>query len=219
VFVWSSARAQAAAISRAKKLGRARADLERVRRGLGSPHYRTVDKVAERVATIARSRKVTGYLRAQTGTDPATGKPILSWSFDQAALDAEQATDGWYGLLTNLTVEQADAAEARGATRAKRQSSAVTARSRAPRGRAHFLKTNRRIAAPGSVICLALLVFCLVERAVRKAIVPPSPSTGWMWDVPPSRPDNMRSLFRAFQVANIALAAEIVIWLVMLWRR
>jgi hypothetical protein len=35
-----------------------------------------------------------------------------------------------------------------------------------------FLKDNRRIAAPGSVICLALLVFCLVERAVRKAIAP-----------------------------------------------
>src|SRR6266511_383253 len=48
-------------------------------------------------ASIARSRKVTGYLRAQAGTDPATGKPTLSWSFDQEALDAEQATDGWYG--------------------------------------------------------------------------------------------------------------------------
>jgi hypothetical protein len=35
-----------------------------------------------------------------------------------------------------------------------------------------FLKTNRRIAALVSVICLALLVFCLVERAVRKAIAP-----------------------------------------------
>ncbi len=35
-----------------------------------------------------------------------------------------------------------------------------------------FLKTNRRIAAPISVTCLALLAFCLVERAVRKAIAP-----------------------------------------------
>ena len=34
------------------------------------------------------------------------------------------------------------------------------------------LKTNRRIAALITVICLALLVFCLVERAVRKAIAP-----------------------------------------------
>ncbi len=31
--------------------------------------------------------------------------------------------------------------------------------------------------------------------------------------------DNMRPLFGAFQVANIALAAEVVVWLVMLWKR
>jgi hypothetical protein len=52
-----------------------------------------------------------------------------------------------------------------------------------------FLKANRRIVALISVICLALLVFCLVERAIRKAIAPPSPSTGCIWDAPPSQPD------------------------------
>jgi hypothetical protein len=173
VFVWSSARAQAAARSRAKKLDRARDELERVRRGLGGPHYRTPAKVAERVATIAASRKVTAFLRAQAGTDPATGKPTLSWSFDQAALDAEQATDGWYGLVTNLTVDQADAAEIlrryKGQEVVERRYGAF----KGPLGVAPmFLKTNRRIAALVSVICLALLVFCLVERAVRKAIAP-----------------------------------------------
>jgi hypothetical protein len=35
-----------------------------------------------------------------------------------------------------------------------------------------FLITNRRIAALITVICLALLVFCLIERAVRAAIGP-----------------------------------------------
>jgi hypothetical protein len=109
VFVWCRARAQAAATSRAKKLDRARADLQRVQRGLGGVHYRTAEQVTARVAAIARSRKVTAYLRAEVGTDPATGKPTLSWWFDQAALQAEAATDGWYGLLTNLTVGQADA--------------------------------------------------------------------------------------------------------------
>jgi hypothetical protein len=111
MFVWSSARAQAAARSRAKKLDRARDDLQRVQRGLGGVHYRTPAKVTERVAAIAATRKVSAYLRAQVGIDPATGKPTLSWSFDQAALQAEQATDGWYGLLTNLAIQQADTAE------------------------------------------------------------------------------------------------------------
>ena len=35
-----------------------------------------------------------------------------------------------------------------------------------------FLKNNRRIAALITVICLALLIFCLVEREVRRAIAP-----------------------------------------------
>jgi Domain of unknown function (DUF4277) len=173
VFVWSSARAQAAVRSRAKKLDRARADLERVQRGLGGPHYRTPAKVAVRVQSLARTRKVTGYLQAETGTDQATGKPTLSWWFDPAALDAEAATDGWYGLLTNLTIQQADAAEV---LRRYKGQEAVERRYGAFKGplgvTPMFLKTNRRITALVSVICLALLVFCLVERAVRSAIAP-----------------------------------------------
>ena len=51
--------------------------------------------------TIAHQRRVAALLRATLGTDPA-GKPTLSWWFDQAALAAEQASDGWYALLTNL---------------------------------------------------------------------------------------------------------------------
>jgi hypothetical protein len=35
-----------------------------------------------------------------------------------------------------------------------------------------FLKNNRRIEALITVICFALLIFCLVERALRQAICP-----------------------------------------------
>jgi len=173
VFVWSSARAQAAATSRAKKLDRAGGDLERLQRGLGGRYYRTAEQVGQRVAAIARHRKLGGLLRFVVGTDPTSGKPTLSWSLDQAALDAEQATDGWYGLLTNLTPVQADAAEVlrryKGQEVVERRYGAF----KGPLGVAPmFLKDNRRIAALISVICLALLVFCLVERAVRKAIAP-----------------------------------------------
>ena len=35
-----------------------------------------------------------------------------------------------------------------------------------------FLHDNRRIAALITVICLALLIFCLIERQVRHAIAP-----------------------------------------------
>ena len=48
-----------------------------------------------------------------------------------------------------------------------------------------FLQDNRRITALITVICLALLIFCLVERQVRHAIAPDTTSTD---STPASRP-------------------------------
>lgn len=178
VFVHSTARAHAAATARAKKLDRATGDLERLGRGLGSRHYPDEQAVAERVTAIARARRVTAYLRSQTGTDLVTGKPTLTWSFDQTAIDAEAATDGWYALLTNLPNE-ITASEVlihyKGQEVVERRYSAF----KGPLAVAPmFLKTNRRIEALITVICLALLIFCLIERAVRTAIAPETRMSG-----------------------------------------
>jgi hypothetical protein len=100
VFVHSSGRA-AAEHARMKKLDRARDDLSRLSRGLGSQHYPTTEKVTARIAGIARQRHVGDYLRTIVGVDH-NARPTLHWHFDQAAIDAEAATDGWYALLTNL---------------------------------------------------------------------------------------------------------------------
>jgi hypothetical protein len=86
IFVHSSARAQAA-------------------------HYPHQQAVADRVTAIGRARRVSDYLRAETGTDPSTGKPTLTWHFDQAGIDTEAATGGWYALLTNLPADSADAGQ------------------------------------------------------------------------------------------------------------
>jgi transposase len=171
IFVHSSARAGAAATARARKLDRAREDLERLERGLGSRHYPTADKVKARIAVISRERRVGAYLITQIGTDPQTGKPALTWELSQDAIDAEAATDGWYALLTNLDPDQADAAAV--LVLYKKQE-AVERRYSAFKGplavATLYLKNNRRIAALITVICLALLVFCLVERQVKRAL-------------------------------------------------
>ncbi|MFG3443071.1 IS1634 family transposase, partial [Nonomuraea sp. NPDC047897] len=168
VFVHSSARAQAAATARAKKLDRARDDLARLERGLGSRHYPDEQAVTDRVAAIGRTRRVNAYLRARIGTDTCTGKPTLAWHFDEHALDAEAATDGWYALLTNLDPDTADAAQV--LIHYKGQE-AVERRYQAFKGplavTSLYLKNNRRINALITVICLALLIFCLIERQVR----------------------------------------------------
>lgn len=183
VFVWSSADAAAAATARAKKLTRAQEDLEALGRGLGGRHYPSAETVSARLAVIAAKRRVGEYLVATVGTD-IDAKPTLAWHFDQAALDHEAATDGWYCLLTNLDPTEADAGEV--LVRYKGQE-VVERRYGAFKGPLAvapiFLKNNRRIEALLSVICLALLIFCLVERQLRHAIAPETAMTGF-----PGRP-------------------------------
>src|SRR6266487_655395 len=196
VLVWSSARAQAAQTNRARKLQRARDDLGRLERGLGGRHYPDQDAVTARVRTITTSRKLVGILKAEVATDPTTGKPTLSWHFDQAALDALAATDGWYALLTNLDPAEADAAEI---LRRYKGQEVVERRYGSFKGplavAPMFLKDNRRIAALITVICLALLIFCLVERQVRQAIAPAQTLDG-LWAHRPAKPTG-RLIFTA----------------------
>lgn len=172
VFVWSSARAGAAAKARAKKLERARGDLERLGRGLGGRYYPAEKQVIERIAVITRERRVKTSLTTTVGTDPVTTKPTLEWHFDEAALATEAATDGWYALLTNLAAE-VSAAEVLGNYKGQEAAERRYSNFKGPIAVAPmFLKNNRRIEALISVICLALLIFSLVERAVRLALSP-----------------------------------------------
>jgi hypothetical protein len=187
VFVHSSARASAAATARAKKLDRARDDLGRLTRGLGSRHYPTAEAVTVRVNTIAHARRVGDYLRATIGTD-RNGRPTLDWHFDQAALDAEAATDGWYALLTNLP---ASMTAAQILARYKNQPGVSERRYHDLKGplavAPMFLHTNRRITALIGVICLALLIYGLIEREARRNLTPATKLDG-LYAGRPARP-------------------------------
>jgi transposase len=195
VFVWSSTRAQAAANARADKLARATGDLERLARGLGGRHYPDADAATAGVRQVAAARRVKAYLHSQVGTDPA-GKPTLHWWFDQAALDAEAATDGWYALLTNLDPSHADAAEVLVRYKGQQVVERRYGDFKGPLAVAPmFLQSNTRIAALLTVICLALLVFCLVEREVRRALAPAVTLDG-LWARRPAKPTG-RLIFEA----------------------
>jgi transposase len=195
VFVWSSVRAAAAKAARDKKLERARDDLGRLARGLGSRHYPSPGAVNERLAVIAAKRRVKAYLVSEVGADEA-GKPTLAWSFDSGALNAEAATDGWYALLTNLDPTDADAAEVLCRYKGQEAVERRYGNFKGPLAVAPmFLKNNRRIEALISVICLALLIFCLVERAVRLAISPAVKLAG-LWAGRPAKPTG-RLIFTA----------------------
>ncbi len=206
VFVWSSARAGAGATSRARKLDRARDDLDRLTRGLGSRHYPDAEAVTARVAAIARDRRVGALLRAEVGSDPTTGNPTLAWRFDQAALAAEAATDGWYALLTNLDPAHADAAEVLARYKGQEVVERRYGAFKGPLAVAPlFVQSNRRIQALVTVICLALLVFCLVERQVRRAIAPDRTLQG-LYIGQPARPTG-RLIFQALAGLRLIPAA------------
>jgi transposase len=172
VFVHSSANADAAQRARARKLELAAADLGRLTRGLGSRHYDTAGKVTARINAIAAARRVGDYLRTEVSTTPS-GKPALHWRFDQAAIDAEAATDGWYALLTNLP---ADVTAGQVLARYKNQPEASERRYHDFKGplavAPMFLHSNRRITAIIGVICMALLIYCLAERQARRSLAP-----------------------------------------------
>jgi transposase len=178
VFVWSSGNAQAALTNRTRKCDRAAGDLDKVTRGLGGRYYKTPAQVRAKAEAIARDRRVGDYLRFEIGAD-ADDKPTFAWRFDQAAIDAEATTDGWYALLTNLGPAEADAAEILVRYKGQEVVERRYGDFKGPLAVAPMmLKSNRRIQALISVICLALLVFCLVERAVRLAISPATTMIG-----------------------------------------
>jgi len=208
VFVHSTARAHAAATSRAKKLIRARDDLDRLVSGLGGRFYPDEQKVADRIKQISLARKAGPYLRYTIGTDQAAGteatgpgpadswqgtgsggpgKPTLTWWFDQETIDAEAATDGWYALLTSLAPD-VTAKEVLLRYKAQEAVERRYGNLKGPLAVAPmFLKNNRRIAALTTVISLALLVFCLIEREARRNLVPETKIDG-LYNRQPARP-------------------------------
>ena len=197
ILVYSSANAAGTAKARALKLAKAAADLDKLVRTAGTRFHPTEDAVAARVQAIATQRRVKAYLCTTITPNPA-GKPALSWHFDQAAIDAEVAADGWYALLTNLEPGQASAEQVFRRYKGQHVVERRYGEFKGPLAVAPlFLKTNRRITALITVICLALLIFCLVERQVRKAL---APHGGMMTGLPgygrtPARPTG-RTIFQ-----------------------
>src|SRR5216683_333363 len=119
--------------------------------------------------------------------------------FDQDAIDDEAAGDGWYALLTNLAPGQSSPAEVFRRYKGQHVVERRYGEFKGPLAVAPlFLELNRRVTALITVICLALLIFCLVERQVRHAL---APHGGMMTGLPgygptPARPTG-RTIFRA----------------------
>jgi transposase len=185
ILVHSTANAAGQRAARDKRLAKATEDLNKLASAAGGRHYRTADKIIARVGVITAKRRVTSCLRYEV-TGNETGVPALEWHFDAGVLQAEAAVDGWYALLTTLPAEQADPGQVlihyKGQGTVERRYHDF----KGPLAVAPvFVQHNRRVAALIQVICLALLVFCLIERQVRRALGPEQSMAGLY-------PDNRR---------------------------
>ncbi len=198
ILVYSSANAAGQAKARAAKLAKAATELDKLVRTAGTRFHPTEKAVAARVQAIAAKRRAGKYLRTAITAGPA-GEPVLAWHFDQDAINAEAAADGWYALLTNLPPGQAGPEQVFRRYKGQHVVERRYGEFKGPLAVAPiFLELNRRITALITVICLALLIFCLAERQVRQAL---APHGGMMTGLPgygpaPARPTG-RTIFRA----------------------
>jgi transposase len=179
VLVHSTGNAAAQAKTRTNKLNRAREELDNLVRLAGSRYYPDQQAVAAKVGVIATKRRVQAYLHTTITTNEA-GKPTLAWHYDQAAIDADAAADGWYALLTNIPTDQESAANILIQYKAQPVVERRYSDFKGPLAVAPlFLHRNDRIAALITVICLALLIFCLIEREARNNLAPETEIVGF----------------------------------------
>jgi hypothetical protein len=166
-YIHSSEEEREVRAARERALARAEEALERVRRGLAGPHYKTREQVDRRVAKILAP--VEGLVRVKTGED-GRGRPTIAFARDQAAIAEAGRADGVYALLTNLPGRLS----ATRVLRIYKDQWQVERRHRdlkqTLRVRPIFLHNDDRIAALVSVIGIALLIFGLIEAEVRSRL-------------------------------------------------
>ncbi len=127
------------------------------------------EKLLRRAAAILQHRHVEQLMRV--GARTVAGSPELTWEIDAEALAAAERLDGYYVLLCSWPPAQASSHEL-----LRRWKQQVLAERRfhewkGPlRVRPVFVTSPKRMAAFMLLLHLALLVFCLIERAARRAL-------------------------------------------------
>ena len=147
--------------------------LGRVRNGLRRPLLQ--DQRPSRRQESPRSSPTTlaGLISVQTG-ESDTGKPTITWSRNQDAIDAAGALDGLYALATNLADPQGRRLSALDVLKIYKDQWIDEQRHRdlkqTLRVRPVFLHNDVRIEALIAVIGVALLIFGLIEAELRAAL-------------------------------------------------
>jgi phosphoglycolate phosphatase-like HAD superfamily hydrolase len=166
LFVLSLDDRDAARAQRERQLARAGEELDKLNHGV--PAYgRSAEEVERRARAILERRRVDPLVRLTVGE--RDGYPQALLEPDPDAIAAAERLDGRYCLVSNDDTLSADELFA-----AYKRQHLVEGRFADFKGplavRPVFLHSNRRIAALVGVISLALLLYGLVERTVRRGL-------------------------------------------------
>lgn len=168
LFVQSLDDRRAARHQRAKDLARARRALWTIRHRLGHPAYRDPATVRRKVDEA--TARVRAFVRVTL--TPTPGALGVQWHLQRAALREEAQFDGIYGLVTNLTPDQATP---RAIFRLYKGQSQVEGRFRTVKHppiqvRPLWLHQPQRIESLVFVVMVALFLFALIEREARRVV-------------------------------------------------
>ena len=195
-YIHSSEEHRETATARERALTKAEEQLQRVRNGLGGRYYKTRKQVDTRVARII-APNIEGLITTRTGT--RNGKPTLTWTRDQDAIDTAAGTDGIDALATNLPHKRLTAGQI---LRDYKGEQIVERRHRDYKQTLIvwpiFLHNDDRIYALTSIIGIALLIFGLIETETRKALGETELLPGLLPENRPAKPTG-RNVLSVFQ--------------------
>jgi transposase len=173
LYIRSSRKAEQTQAKRERQVAVIQAELERIQGLLNKYDYTTLETVRERVAKALRRNPAGQSFSVQVTKTRARLAPLrLKWTLNRKRLQAEAQWDGVYSVLTNLP-EETHAASA--VLEIYKDQHQVEGRFRdlnqlPVRVRPLWLKRPDRLETLVFLIMLAVLVFALLERQVRRVI-------------------------------------------------
>jgi transposase len=166
LYVLSLDDRDAARAQRERQLARVEEELGKLNRGVPEKH-RTAEDVDRRAQAILERRRVAELVRLKIVDERGYAQARIER--DQDAIGTAERLDGRYCLVTNERDQSADQLFA-----AYKRQHLIENRFTDFKGplqvRPVFLHSNKRIAALLAVISLALLLYGLIEREVRRAL-------------------------------------------------
>lgn len=207
IFIRSAEEERAARKNRERQMAKTDEDLARVQRGL-SRYYKDVEHVKKKVHEILRDRRVSAFYH--THIENRDGQLLLEWCHNREALEHEERIRGRYVLLTNLPAEKYNMDDVLRIQKSQYRVEHRFSHWKGPVGVCPmFLKTNRRIAAMVMVTALALMIFSLIEREVRRKLGDKDGYTqGFLPENRRSRPTGGKILLAVSNVQAIVLEGE-----------